>query len=124
MKYVVSYVIYMYICSCRLWLLERIFVGGVLCTVQCSYENIFVNQDSVFRFDGGSPQAVGRVHPVRGGQESEDQRLRHHVAREQRGDPGLPEVRLPDGQVHQQQEERRSREVGVAEMGLADSHLL
>ena len=39
-------------------------------------------------------------------------------------EPGLPQVSLPDGQVHQQQEEGRPREVGVAEMGLADSHFL
>ena len=119
------YVVKLHTYICWLWFFLKtwyLFVnfcvrGGV----QCSYDNI---HDCAFRFDGGSPQAVGRVHPVRGGQEGEDQRLRHHVAREQRGDPGLPEVRLPDGQVHQQQEERRSREVGVAEMGLADSHLL
>ena len=78
----------------------------------------------MFRFDRGSAQALGRVYPVRGGQEGEDQRLRHDVAREQRGDPGLPEVRLPDGQVHQQQAEGRPREVRVAEVGLADSHFL
>ena len=49
---------------------------------------------------------MGRLHPVRRGQEGEDQCLRYNVARELRGDPGVSEVSLPDGQIHQQQTER------------------